>query len=251
MELMSLKSLYIDVKYNNINLGSATGFVVKYNDKNYLITNRHVVTGRNNESNHCMNNMGSIPDALRVVVPIVEENRAAWTSINIKLYDENDNPKWLEHPVYHGTIDVVAIEMLDFHFKSIDYSVVGNDEIEVTENVYIIGYPYGYSVLPGDKKVAVWTNGSVASEPEFGININGMQLPAFLVDAKTRSGQSGSPVIYYNNIGIKKEKGGVAMYGGPVSFNVGIYSGRINKDSDLGYVWKWSVIKEIIDSTHN
>ncbi len=29
---------------------------------------------------------------------------------------------------------------------------------------------------------------------------------------------------------------------------VGIYSGRINKDSDLRYVWKWKVIKEILES---
>ena len=26
---------------------------------------------------------------------------------------------------------------------------------------------------------------------------------------------------------------------------IGIYSGRINSDSDLGYVWKWSIIEDI------
>lgn len=29
---------------------------------------------------------------------------------------------------------------------------------------------------------------------------------------------------------------------------VGVYSGRIHKDSDLGIVWKWAVVKEIIES---
>ena len=39
-----------------------------------------------------------------------------------------------------------------------------------------------------------------------------------------------------------------SIWGSPFMREIGIYSGRINKDSDLGYVWKWPVIKEIIES---
>lgn len=251
MELKSLKSLYIDVKYNNVILSSATGFVVRNDHKKFLITNRHVVTGRHNETNECMSSMGAIPNFLRIVVPIIKKNGTAWTSIEINLYDEENNKKWIEHPTYGGAVDVVAIELHDFEYDSIEYSTYSDGEVTVTDSVYIIGYPYGYSVLPGDQKVAIWTLGSVASEPELGINKNDVQLPAFLVDAKTRSGQSGSPVFYHNNNGFKRSGNGLSVFGGPVSFNVGIYSGRINRDSDLGYIWKWSVIKEIIDSIHN
>lgn len=250
MEIKSLKSLYIEVKYNEVTLGSATGFVVEYNLKKYFITNRHVVTGRHNETGECMNSMGAIPNILRVVVPIIKDNSAAWNSFEINLYDKKDNKKWIEHPTYGEDIDVAAIELCDFEYDSLAYQIYSDGEVAVTDTVYIIGYPYGYSVLPGDKKVAIWTAGSVASEPELGINKKGIQLPAFLVDAKTRCGQSGSPVFYHNNNGVKRDGNRISVFGVPVSFNVGIYSGRINKDSDLGYVWKWSVIKEILDSNN-
>jgi hypothetical protein len=40
--------------------------------------------------------------------------------------------------------------------------------------------------------------------------------------------------------------GSTAMFGGPVTNLPGVYSGRINKDSDLGYVWKLEVITDIL-----
>lgn len=39
----------------------------------------------------------------------------------------------------------------------------------------------------------VWKRGSIASEPLFNINLG----PAILVDAVTRRGMSGSPVLYW------------------------------------------------------
>lgn len=44
------------------------------------------------------------------------------------------------------------------------------------------------------------------------------------------------------------EDGGAAMFGGPVQRLFGIYSGRINKQSDLGMVRKTSALKELVDS---
>ena len=38
------------------------------------------------------------------------------------------------------------------------------------------------------------------------------------------------------------------IFAGPIIHEIGIYSGRINKDSDLGYVWKWSLLEEIINN---
>jgi hypothetical protein len=40
--------------------------------------------------------------------------------------------------------------------------------------------------------------------------------------------------------------GGTAMFAGPVTFPIGIYSGRINDQSDLGMVWKCAAIRELI-----
>lgn len=248
MDIRSLKSLYLVPKFNDVKLASATGFVVENNGKRYLITNRHVVTGRHNITNECLDSNAAIPNKLMITIPIIKGNGASWMVETLELYNEHEEPIWIEHPIHKSKIDVVAIPLKEFAYNDVQYYLTNDRELQVTDCLYIVGYPYGYRVLPGDKRVAIWTMGTIASEPDLGLFIDGEQLPAFLIDSKTRSGQSGSPVIYYNNNGFVRENGGFSMYGGTVSFEVGIYSGRINKDSDLGYVWKWSVISEIIKS---
>ena len=115
-----------------------------------------------------------------------------------------------------------------------------------------MGFPLGYTVKSKEEPHAVWTSGSVATDPDLDMVINDETLPAFLIDSRTRQGQSGSPVIYYSDAGIDLHyKGGRAMWGDPFMKEIGIYSGRIDKESDLGYVWKWKVIKEIIESVNN
>jgi len=42
------------------------------------------------------------------------------------------------------------------------------------------------------------------------------------------------------------EDGGTAMFSGAVEKFIGIYSGRINAESDLGLVWKATAITELI-----
>jgi hypothetical protein len=42
--------------------------------------------------------------------------------------------------------------------------------------------------------------------------------------------------------------GGETMFGRPVWKFMGIYSGRINAESDLGIVWKASALDELIRS---
>lgn len=41
--------------------------------------------------------------------------------------------------------------------------------------------------------------------------------------------------------------GSTAVEGGPVEELLGVYSGRINEQSDLGIVWKPTVILQIIE----
>ena len=56
-----------------------------------------------------------------------------------------------------------------------------------------------------------------------------------------------SPVIYYSNNGMIRTNNSFPIYGSSITEPIGIYSGRINKESDLGYVWKWGLLKEIIN----
>lgn len=244
----SIKSIYIEMFFNEMKLATATGFLIQNNNDIFLITNRHVVTGRNNETGKCLDEKNlALPNSLKLWLPYFEDDSFVWKAISWDLYDINENPVWLEHPIYKESVDVVAIKLGNFDRKTFVYSQHSDYKPIVTESVYIIGYPFGFNVNPNKGKYAIWSSASVASDPDLDLNINGKQLPAFLVDSKTRQGQSGSPVIYYSSNGFDRQSNGFAIYSGPITHEIGIYSGRINKDSDLGYVWKWSLIREIIN----
>lgn len=250
VNINSVKSVYITIFFNDIKLASATGFLVNKEDITYLITNRHVVTGRNNETRECLDKInGSIPNKLKVWLPSEIDEGYGWRNIDIDLYDSDENQTWLEHPTYKEKVDVVAIKLGKYNqTKPFCYYLKSNYKPSITQNLFILGYPFGLDINPTIGKYAIWTTGVVASEPDLDLNINGEQLPAFLVDAKTRQGQSGSPVIYYDSSGLLKNKNAIYKYSQPITIQIGIYSGRINKESDLGYVWKWSLIEEIINS---
>jgi len=109
-----------------------------------------------------------------------------------------------------------------------------------SDGVSIVGFPFG---LRGGGLLAIWTRGFIASEPDVDLN----DLPLFLVDARTRPGQSGSPVIAYSSGGMHAmADGSTAMFGGPVTNLLGVYSGRINEQSDLGRVWKVQAVRDIL-----
>ncbi len=42
--------------------------------------------------------------------------------------------------------------------------------------------------------------------------------------------------------------GSSAAFSGPVSNLLGVYSGRINSESDLGLVWKAQAVRDILDA---
>jgi len=244
----SVKSIYIDICFNDIVIATATGFIVNKGNELYLITNRHVVTGRNNETGECLDTVNSaIPNNIKIMFPYIKDGKWRWDKIMINLFDSTDKEIWLEHPIFKNKIDVVAIKLHIDIQTNFFYNVETNYEICVTDSVFIVGYPFGFDVNPKNGKYAIWSSGIIASEPGLDLNINDEQLPAFLVDAKTRQGQSGSPVFYYSPFGVIRTKNGISVYGKPLIREIGIYSGRINKDSDLGYVWKWSLISEIIN----
>lgn len=248
----STKSFYIEVYCNENKIGTATGFEVQYTHK-YLITNWHVVSGKNFITKQCIDPNCAIPDKLVVTYKkYLHNDNYEWVKEEIRLYDENDNKLWYEHPIYGNDIDVIAIPLekspMIIHYKEA-YNINTQYDLNVTDPVFIIGFPLGYIIKNKSEPHAIWTSGTIANDPGLDLLINNKNVPAFLVDSRTRQGQSGSPVIYYSEAGFDPHcNGGQAIWGQPFMKEIGIYSGRINKDSDLGYVWKWKVIKEILES---
>ena len=108
-----------------------------------------------------------------------------------------------------------------------------------SDAVSVVGYPFGQNA----GGFAIWATGFVASEPKVDYN----DLPILLIDCRSRPGQSGSPVILQRNSGmIFLENGSVVSDGSPRSRFLGVYSGRINAQSDIGVVWKASAVRELL-----
>jgi hypothetical protein len=96
--------------------------------------------------------------------------------------------------------------------------------------------------VTGGGCLAIWVSGAIASEPEIDFG----DQPCFLIDSRTRKGQSGSPVLLYRVGSYLGEDGGLRLGGGEIINLIGVYSGRLNAESDLGRVWKVQAAREIL-----
>jgi len=236
----SVKSLYLEIYLNDEQLGLATGFVVKENDSYYLITNWHVVTGRHPKNNQPISKT-MIADPNIIKVWFNGQKLGEWIRKEINILDENGQKLWLEHE-QGSKVDVVAIPITlfsDIKIYNIDLSLADFDlMIYPSEAVSIIGFPQGIS---SEGKLPIWKTGHIASDIE--IDWNGK--PNFLIDATTKNGMSGSPVIAKRVSIYQTSKGN--QIGNAVRF-LGIYSGREIDPSgiEVGFVWKPRVISEII-----
>jgi S1-C subfamily serine protease len=236
----SVKSLYLQTYLNTTALGIATGFIVKKNELSYLITNWHVVTGRNPNDNQPLSHTGMAdPNILNVWLHA--QTLGNWAQHKINIIDEDGDKKWLEHDL-GKEVDAVAIPLevpSGVRIYEIDMALADFDlMIYPSEPVSIIGFPEG---LTSGGRLPIWKTGHIASD----IDIDWNGKPAFLIDATTRRGMSGSPVIA-KRISIYQTSQGNQV-GNAVRF-LGIYSGREISTSgvEIGLVWKPRVISEIL-----
>jgi hypothetical protein len=239
----SVQSLLIEMRHCGQALATGTGFVAQAPRGPVLVTNWHNLAGRNPDSGQPLSTTGAVPDELVIV-----HNRAGhlgeWIPRTEPLF-RNGRILWFEHPLHGQRVDIVALPLTALgDVELYPYDIAGGPPIVVgpADSVSVIGFPFG---LQAGGSLAVWATGFVASEPE--IDFNG--LPLMLVDCRSRPGQSGSAVIAYRSGGaVPTVGGGTALYGAPVWRFLGVYSGRINEQSDLGLVWKATAVGELLAS---
>ena len=231
------------MQFNDQALSTGTAFIVETPTKGpHLITNRHNVTGRNQETGQPLSKTGGIPNHV-VVLHNRKNHLAQWVPRKEALY-EGDKPRWVEHPTLGPKADFVALQLTDLNDVELYPYDPANPGPQImvgpADPVSVIGFPFG---VTAGGAFGVWATGFLASEPEVDFN----NLPIQLIDCRTRQGQSGSPVLAYRAGGaVAMQNGGSAMFGGPVERFIGVYSGRINAESDLGVVWKATAISELV-----
>ncbi|UHG93363.1 S1 family peptidase [Spirosoma oryzicola] len=241
---ISVRSLKLEIGFDNQLLGTATGFIVLHNSKHYLITNLHVVSGKDMYQNNKISDPnGRTPNMLNIWHHA--SKLGSWLVKNEPLY-ENGKKRWHEISVNGQLADVVALPL----------SYVANDimmypfdlDLDQTDMVPIPGMPVQIVGFPGGMSAAglfpIWKTGHIASDPDTNFN----DWPAFLIDATTRGGMSGSPVVLRLGGGYKTHAGlEVVGHSGFKTLFLGIYAGQ-SQPNEVGVVWKPIVIRQLLKS---
>jgi hypothetical protein len=261
---LSYSSLKLDLfSKEGIHLRSASGFVIETKNQYWLVTNRHVVSGRDIPARGQQEPVFE-PYTLKTSLHIDGGKAEAIhrQRITVQLYDDNKAPRWIEHRTNEQdqpTVDVVALPIqsnlmnvdkflrimkitgmpIDKHIwlkvSAIPVSAIDTDvEYGPPDTVHIIGYPLGWAPTGTDKSsAAFWRTSSIASE----INETGrIQAGIFFVDPCALEGMTGSPVVGMKNERIKL---------------LGIYSDSSTAEfgANAGLVWNALLVKELIGAS--
>jgi hypothetical protein len=244
----SVSALYVETFFDDTMLSTATGFTYLKDGRHYLVTNWHVVSGRNPDNGQPLSDHGGIPNRIEFYIH-TEDSLAKWTGVQKSIIDANSGqPLWLEHPTRGQIIDVVVMpvnEMPGHKYYPIN-KLPNVEDMRVGPGLdaFVIGFPLG---IKGGGAFPIWKKGTIASEPDILIN----DLPKMYLDTATREGMSGSPVVLRTSGPYLKDDGNLSLHAGTASKFIGVYASRIGAEDEfkaqLGVIWKSSVIDEIID----
>jgi hypothetical protein len=168
------------------------------------------------------------------------------------LYDENHDPLYftfspetrrlpVEASGVKFAIDVAALEVQNIPHNSGTLKFERPNEflLPVMEKLGIVGFPFD---LSGTEGFPIWLTGTVASDLA-----NRPYRKYFLVDARTRPSCSGSLVLLKTPGASQHFPGGKLDNQGNTVHTLGIYSGRVTDESDIGIVWHWTTIEALLE----
>lgn len=171
-------------------VGNGTGFYYRSNDGWYLVTNWHVVTGRNpNNPRELLPGYRATPQRLRYfVVSNDQPGEQRYPEIVLELFNEG-KPAWLEHSSPE-LVDLAAIPIpvpKDYIARCLqDVCKPTHSFLEPGFDVIVVGFPFP----PKPMMLPVWKKASVASEPSHAPD----GKRQIYLDTPGRPGMSGSPV---------------------------------------------------------
>ncbi|MFA7571863.1 MAG: hypothetical protein WCY75_11540 [Sulfurimonadaceae bacterium] len=278
--------VHLSICRDDIKLAVGTGVFYKKNNKSYIITAWHNVSGRHSETLESLSTNLSVPNKIIATfsqqISQGEFNGCVKMSISLPL-EKDGKPTYLIHPQGWPKVDVVAIpidltkEYLSegslIDGKKINISTILKNQTSLglsTDIVHIQDLELRYKdiedysdylyasedifIVGYPKGITdytgqpIWKRATVASNPHLGWD--GQEQ--FLVDCASKQGMSGAPAFFYNLKGAIMLGNTQLRTSSPITVFHGIYVGRIGGTSEfeaqIGRVWKKKVIEEIIDN---
>lgn len=278
--------VHLSICRDDIKLAVGTGVFYKKNNKSYIITAWHNVSGRHSETLESLSTNLSVPNKIIATfsqqISQGEFNGCVKMSISLPL-EKDGKPTYLIHPQGWPKVDVVAIpidltkEYLSegslIDGKKINISTILKNQTSLglsTDIVHIQDLELRYKdiedysdylyasedifIVGYPKGITdytgqpIWKRATVASNPHLGWD--GQEQ--FLVDCASKQGMSGAPAFFYNLKGAIMLGNTQLRTSSPITVFHGIYVGRIGGTSEfeaqIGRVWKKKVIEETIDN---
>ena len=213
-------------KETGILAGTATGFLLRAGSRILLVTNWHVVAGRHSWNHEELGFNGATPDHFKAYFRVARRGEIVNETVDVPIR-VSDQPQWIEHKerklpiVSHNSRFAIDVAIIDVT-KLAPQGIVGELSWNGLSHFHL--YPVEYISI---------------------IGVKGQKY--LLVDARSRPGNSGSLAIHRSSGASFRKPGGAGYPPGYTTHVIGIYSGRVfSKDSDIGIVWHWEVIDELI-----
>jgi Trypsin-like peptidase domain len=173
----------------------------------------------------------------------------------MELYDAEGKAVWFQH-TRKNDIDVAVINvgtllLNRYRSTSINDVATQNDmRVEIGNEVFILGYPLGFTHFIN---APIWKRGSIASEPNLETPVTKFRV---VIDATTRQGMSGGPVIMRAKTHYVSESGQITAHINATRW-IGINASRpdlpaasgANDDdrrAEIGFFYKAGSVIEVI-----
>ena len=146
IEKPSVQSLLIEMRIQGQPISTGTGFLVETGKGAAVVTNRHNVTGRHQETGKPLSLTGATPDEM-VIVHNQKDNLGQWITRLERLVDSDNNHIWYEHPSLGSGADIVALlltEQDDVEVIPYDTKDTGPEiRIGPSDSISVVGFPFG------------------------------------------------------------------------------------------------------------
>jgi hypothetical protein len=271
---LSYTTTKVAIFFNDIRLGAATAFVMRYGETFALVTNWHVLSGFNAATGACLTNTGAIPNRIECHVTVSREikvdgkdgERLFFKPLQIGLFS-GETPIWRDDREGQLQNDYAIIDLTDLvpelkedkvslrhilggHLAFSEPDVLRAIYPTVGTEVFVLGYPHDFAstgVFP------IWKRASIASEPQAKVSLGGTSYKnLFYIDGLTKLGMSGSPVVCLAKPGdeFHTEDGVRVSIEKAEPFLIGVYAGRDGVTQEeyelsLGRVWKIGAVEAL------
>lgn len=188
-------------RITNQHVNAGTGFIIKYNYNYFIVTNYHVLTGKDPLSRLKLSNLTDT--CTSIIINFRNKVDTGFKKLVMNLFDSSGTKLF---SLYHGhqdsLLDIAVLPIFSEDFPPdikeyfIDYNNIDSTtNYQPSKTIFIVGFPFG-------KMKNKWMPTIIKCKSVREIMDGFFVSPHFSFDSSTIEGMSGSPIYLENDSGI-------------------------------------------------